>query len=533
MQDWSWMEHLTVPILIFERGQLARWNQAAHDAWPFLEQGFAWDDFRSSWTGDWIVHLHPWSNGESFLVECHPDLTRPVAERLQEMREAYEELELIFSEAFDEVFVTDGKGITIRVNRAAERLYGLRQEDLIGRSVFDLERRGVFYPSVIGLALKLRRQVTVLQTTSDGTQLWATANPVFDSSGEIRLVISTAKEISDIVRPDAATPEPMRREADGDDQPPNMVAHSPGMRRVFHIAKRVARTDISCLLLGETGVGKSTLAEWIHRISPRQHGPFVQVNCAALPDSLLESELFGYESGAFTGALKSGKPGKVELANGGTLFLDEIAEVPLHLQGKLLDFVERRVLTRIGGTRVHKVDARIIAATNRDLKQMVRDGRFRADLYYRLTGVEIEIPPLRNRKEDIPEIVQQLLRQVISEFETKVRRVHPAVIRRLEQYSWPGNVRELEHLIRRLVILSDGDCILLSDLRDEWIDEVPPSEASSSEGPLAQLAQLERALYADAASRLRTTYEIAEALGVSQSTVVRKLKKYGLSIKRM
>ena len=533
MPEWSWIEHLTVPILIFERGGLFRWNQAAGDAWPFLREGFSWDDFRSSLTNGWIVHLHPWPDGESFLVECHPDLTGPLAERLREMRDAYEELELIFSEAFDEVFVTDGDGITVRVNRAAERLYGLRQEELIGRSVFDLEREGVFYPSVTGLALKLRRQVTVLQTTSDGKQLWATANPVFDQHGNIRIVISTAKEISDVIRPEVMRAETSVGGMDADEQPQNMVARSPKMRHVFHIAKRVAGTDISCLLLGETGVGKSTLAQWIHRMSPRHRGPFVEVNCAALPESLLESELFGYESGAFTGALKSGKPGKVELAHEGTLFLDEIAEVPLHLQSKLLDFVERRVLTRIGGTRMHTVDVRIIAATNRDLKQMVRDGLFRADLYYRLNGAEIEVPPLRERKEDIPELVQQLLRRIFDECPTMVKRVHPEVIRRLQAYTWPGNVRELEHLVRRLVILTDGDYILPSDLQDEWIDEETSGVTPcTSRGPLAQLAQLERDLYADAARHCRSTYEIAEALGVSQATVVRKLKKYGLSIKR-
>lgn len=182
---------------------------------------------------------------------------------------------------------------------------------------------------------------------------------------------------------------------------------------------------------------------------------------------------------------------------------------------------------------MHTVDARIIAATNRDLKQMVRDGLFRADLYYRLNGVEIEVPPLRERKEDIPELVQQLLRRIFDECPTMVKRVHPEVIRRLQAYTWPGNVRELEHLVRRLVILTDGDYILPSDLQDEWIDEETSGVTPcTSRGPLAQLAQLERDLYADAARHCRSTYEIAEALGVSQATVVRKLKKYGLSIKR-
>ncbi|WP_206831709.1 sigma-54 interaction domain-containing protein [Alicyclobacillus fructus] len=532
MQAWFWVQQLTTPILVFRReGGLLHWNRAADDAWPFLKTGLAWDDFRSALTSSWIAHIHEESDDGSFLVECHPDLTEPLVERLREMREAYLELELIFSEAFDELFVTDGNGITLRVNRAAERLYGLRREDLIGRSVFDLEREGVFYPSVTGLALKLRRQVTVLQTTSDGKQLLTTANPVFDERGDIRLVISTAKEISDALRSEVLHLETYTDATETGDEQFNMVTRSPKMQQVLHLAKRLAAVDIPCLLLGETGVGKSTLAEWIHRMSPRQRGPFVEVNCAALPESLLESELFGYESGAFTGALKSGKPGKVELAHEGTLFLDEIAEVPLHLQGKLLDFVERRVVTRIGGTRPHKVDARMIAATNRDLKQMVRNGRFRADLYYRLNGVTIELPPLRERKEDIPYLVTMMLPRIFEEFSMKPKRVHPDVIRRLEAYHWPGNVREFEHVLRRLVLLSNHDFIVPSDLKEEWLDEEPAAVSSGSfEPPLAKLERVEREIYADAVRTYRTTYEIAEALGVSQATVVRKLKKYGLRV---
>lgn len=508
-------------------------NQAAREAWPSLRTGTQWDEFRASVTSGWMVHLHPWLDSESFLVECHPDLTAPLAERLQALREAYEELELIVSEAFDEVFVTDGNGVTLRVNRAAERLYGLRQEELVGRSVYDLERDGLFYPSVIGLALKLRREVTVLQKTSDGKQLWATANPVFDAQGNIRLVISTAKEVSDAFRPHTPGFSTASEGSGSGEAIRGLVAHSQAMQRVLEMARRVARADLTCLLLGETGVGKSTLAEWIHRMSPRHSGPFVEVNCAALPESLLESELFGYESGAFTGASRSGKPGKVELAHGGTLFLDEIAEIPLHLQGKLLDFVERRAMTRVGGTTRRHVDARIIAATNRDVKRMVREGTFRADLYYRLHGVSIEIPPLRERKEDIPVLIDQFLEDMFRTHPTMVKRIHPQVVERLQAYRWPGNVRELEHLVKRLVLLTDGDGILPSDLREEWLEEDSLGDVQT-EGirPLDKLAQVEREIYAEAARRCRSSYEVAEALGVSQATAVRKLKKYGLSIWR-
>ncbi len=290
---------------------------------------------------------------------------------------------------------------------------------------------------------------------------------------------------------------------------------SPSYRKVLQMIEGIAKSDVNVLLRGETGTGKEVLARYIHRLSDRRDGPFIVVDCGAIPEHLFESELFGHERGAYTGALQK-KLGLVELADGGTLFLDEIGEIPLPVQSKLLRFVETRSFRRVGGLKESRVNVRIVSATNRNLTEMVRRGQFRSDLLYRINTVEIEIPPLRERKEDIPLLVETFLRK----FKKKIKK---ETLRVLMDYDWPGNIRELRNAIERASLLSKG----------EYIDEniCMPAErrdrlcAEDMFSGMPSLKELEL-LYTDFLYRkLRSVDKVAEVLGCSRRTVFRKLRE--------
>jgi len=292
------------------------------------------------------------------------------------------------------------------------------------------------------------------------------------------------------------------------------------MREVIDLTIRVARVDSTVLILGDSGVGKEVVAGLLHKAGNRSKHPFIRVNCGAIPENLLESELFGYEGGAFTGAKREGKPGMLELAHKGTLFLDEIAELPPALQVKLLTVIQERVVTRLGGTKPIQVDLRILAATNRNLYSMVEQGLFRADLYYRLNVIPIVIPPLRERKEDIPFLVSHFL-QKFNKKHRQVKSIDPGAMDILYHYPWPGNVRELENLVERLVVITPGDII---EARDLPINVLNKGSSFSDNGSLS-----EKEIITELYHRLRSTRKVAETLGVNQSTVVRKIKKYNIT----
>jgi TyrR family helix-turn-helix protein len=309
------------------------------------------------------------------------------------------------------------------------------------------------------------------------------------------------------------------------------------MQKILDLVKRVARSDVTVFLSGESGVGKNVFARALHDHSERKDEKFIEVNCGAVPSSLFESEMFGYEAGSFTGASKKGKAGLIEMADKGTLFLDEIGELPLDIQVKLLQVLQNKKVTRIGGNRSKEVDFRLITATNQNLKEKVAEGKFRQDLFYRLNVIPIEIPPLRERKEDIYQLIQQFL----SEFNEKHQAnkiLHSTTVDVLMNYEWPGNVRELENLMERLVITSDTSTIYPSNL--PFVDEkdYPDAdwsalEAFESRGLTLQeaLEEVEEKWLRRAYRQYKSTYEMAEFLGLSQPTVVRRLKKYKINSK--
>ncbi|MCL5046237.1 MAG: sigma 54-interacting transcriptional regulator, partial [Actinobacteria bacterium] len=303
---------------------------------------------------------------------------------------------------------------------------------------------------------------------------------------------------------------------------------SPKMRGILELGRKLARVDSTVLILGESGVGKNMLAKFIHRASSRGKGPFIEINCGAIPESLLESELFGYEEGAFTGARKGGKPGLIELANSGTLFLNEISELPLALQVKLLQVIQERSLTRVGGVQRAEIDVRLIAATNRDLEEEVRRGKFREDLYYRLNVVPVSVPPLRDRRDDVPILVHHFLRKISDRLGLE-KKISPEAMDYLTAYSWPGNIRELENTVERLVVTTDDQVIDVADLPEA----MRGGTGGAAPVPRPRFAPLERAVEEVERDLLRraykefgNTYKMAEVLGVSQATVVRKMQKY-------
>jgi len=322
---------------------------------------------------------------------------------------------------------------------------------------------------------------------------------------------------------DVAREEPLLQAAV--DGYPGHLIRSGKMKRVMDIIHKIASVDSTVLLLGESGVGKTMLARVIHQVSSRRDRPFLSINCATLPDSLIESELFGYEPGSFTGGKSGGKKGLLEAADGGTVFLDEIAELPLHVQSKLLEVLQENTFRRIGSVEKQKANIRIIAATNKDLKQMVSERRFREDLYYRLHVVPLTIPPLRERREDILPLAEHFV-QVFNQKYDRRFTLSADSRRRFLDYHWPGNVRELENTIERMVVTcSEESGELWGEgsgpfelLPDRFGDELPPLKEAKK--------QLEKELILRAYRRYENTYKAAEALQVDQSTIAKKLKQY-------
>ena len=458
---------------------------------------------------------------------------------LQGYRHLHRELEAIFESSHDGLYITDGKAKTIRVNSAYERITGLSRKDLIGRNMEDLVRERVYDHSVTLEVLKKGSQFTLMQYIMGNKQVMVTGTPIFDEEGHIALVVTNVRDMTELNYLRGQLEESRRLssryyqsllEHDRFEHAlQDMVVRSNAMMQVVRKAIKVAAVEASVLLYGESGVGKSMLARIIHQMSPRKDRPFVRINCGAIPESLMESELFGYEKGAFTGASPEGKAGLIQAGHSGTVFLDEVGELKPGMQVKLLEVIEEKSFTRVGGTRPLQADVRIIAATNRNLKEMMQNGRFREDLYYRLNVVPIEIPPLRERREDIPAFAVKILDKFNRNMQLN-KRLQPEVLDRLGAYNYPGNVRELINVMERMIIMSDGDTITLYDLPGELKEassmrQESPSDWSTLKGAVEGL---ERRIIEAALKRHATLTEVAEALAVHPTTLWRKMVKYGL-----
>ena len=336
----------------------------------------------------------------------------------------------------------------------------------------------------------------------------------------------------DLSQPDTSERDRSIRSASrsfaADREPVDMVAYSPAMESVIALMHKVSSVSSTVLITGASGVGKEVVARYIHRTGNRSAEPFIKINCAAIPETLLESELFGYEEGAFTGARRSGKPGLIELASGGTLFLDEITEMPMALQAKLLQVLQEKCLVRVGGTRQIRVDARVIAATNRDIERAVKEGRFRNDLYYRLNVIPIRVPSLVERAGDIAPLTYHFLEKWGARY-GRPRRISREAREALERYSWPGNVRELENVLEFLVVTVDAPVIGIehvpAHIRTSQAKDGGEVRVSGIMPLRKAVEEVERQLIERASETCPSTYAIARALGVNQSTIVRKIQR--------
>ncbi|MHB1406793.1 MAG: sigma-54 interaction domain-containing protein [Desulfitobacteriaceae bacterium] len=475
------------------------------------------------------------SDQNKMLILLSSALVNSLAES-QSSKELLQELNTIYDLSNDGLFVTDKHGITLKANRASEKFCCLSVSQLIGRDVRDLVAEGIFDPSVTLEVLKSKSPVTMMQNTKSGCRVIVTGTPVFDDDGNISSVICNTRDITALteLKEKLENTEGLVRHYKGELSDKHNVEklnfRNETMQHIASFISRAAKVDATILLEGETGVGKNVLAKEIVRLSPRSKGPFIEINCGAIPPTLLESELFGYEKGAFTGANKEGKPGLIELANFGTLLLDEIGDLPLNLQVKLLRVIQDNQLYRIGSTKLVKVDIRVIAATNKDLKELVKKGEFREDLFYRINVLPIFIPPLRERKEDIPALIKIYLERFNKNYSLN-KKLSSKTFWLLLNYHWPGNIRELVNVIERLVITAEEQEITPELLPKEILRSYPTTDSTEIIPLKEAVEKTEIELLKRAIKKTRTTYDLANVLGISQPSVVRKLKKYNLNTK--
>lgn len=389
----------------------------------------------------------------------------------------------VFSSFREGIYVVDARGRTVLANPAYEELTGIDFEEIQGQSVEALMRKGYFNPSVAQKVLETGKPQTMTQTNKNGKITLTTGTPILGEDGAVTGVVSSIQDITEIKRMSdelmtkTALLENQSRVYDSSlGRPEDPVIHeSNSMQRVVRLVQRVAKTDANVLITGESGSGKGVITRLIYNLSGRAGKTLINLNCSAIPEPLLESELFGYMGGAFTGANRSGKVGLAEAANGGILFLDEIGDMPLSLQPKMLHFLETGEITKVGSTESKKLDVRVIAATNVDLPQRVAEGRFRSDLYYRLNVVPIHLPPLRERKDDVAPLILQTIKKHNSVY-GEDRGISHEAFDMLVQYSWPGNVRELINLIERLLVLSEDQEIQVADLPPEVKINLPATD---------------------------------------------------------
>ncbi|HCU08547.1 MAG TPA: transcriptional regulator [Clostridiales bacterium] len=470
------------------------------------------------------------------------DTTPQIKKQLENEKKISEDLMEILEGSYDGILVTDGDGNVLYVNNSYERIAEIKLTDLIGRNMKELINP-VWMPNSVAFVVAEQRQpVSKRQITKSGKNIIVTGRPVFGKKGDIKKIVINVRDITEIYELREELLKARTREqilsssydfsemiAKGDHK---VIAVSEQMKSILNTAEKIANFQATALITGESGVGKEEVAKYIHKKSLRKEKPFITINCGAIPQNLLESELFGYEKFAFTGASQRGKTGLLELANGGSVFLDEIGETSLDFQVKLLRVLESKEIRRVGGSKDVEVDIRIIAATNKSLEEMVENGSFREDLYYRLNVVQLHILPLRKRTDDI----EPLARLFIAHFNNKYQQnkvLTMDVIQEFLSFTWPGNVRQLKNVIENMIILSNNDYLQVDDvpwladnakvIRKNTIKAITANdELSLSEA----VENLEKLMLEQAKAKFKTTREIAAALKVDQSTIVRKMKKY-------
>jgi PAS domain S-box-containing protein len=470
------------------------------------------------------------------------------AQHLDRFRNVNLQLETIFSFSNYGIWILDGEGVVLKVNPVATELIGLKEQDVLGKKISDLAEKGIINEALTPTILATRKAVVKpLYVIKSQKYVMASGTPIFDDQGNIIFVVviehdmTIVKHLKEQLEETRAVAKTVENELseihllelDTED----IVAHAPEMKQVMKILLKLAKLDVSNILLtGESGSGKGLLAKFIHRYGLRKQSPFISINCAALPEMLLEAELFGYEKGAFTGAADSGKAGLFELAHEGTIFLDEIGDLPFSVQAKLLKCLDEKEIRRVGGTRAIPIDCTVIAATNQNLEELVQQKKFRRDLYFRLNAFPVSIPPLRDRPEDILELAKYFLGKYNNEYLQK-KKFSQKALEWIEDYEFPGNVRELKNIIKNAVVISETEILenikprsgfhKLSLQRDKM---ATVASSATTAGLNEAIFEVERQKLKEAVARSKTTREAARYLGISQSTLTRKLTKHGLKI---
>lgn len=430
-----------------------------------------------------------------------------VADMPQEQRRR--EIQAIVEAVSEGLLAVDAQGRVTLLNAAAEDILSLRAEKVLGEKIASVLGPEVPMLATLKTGQCYDNQEILLERGAVRARYLTSGRPLLDQEGKVYGVVASLKDpgqIRALVHSVTRSPEITF---------PDIISASRSMAALLSLSKQIAVSDATVLIYGESGTGKELFARAIHAASPRRDSAFVPINCGALPDALLESELFGYEGGAFTGSRQSGRMGLFEFGHGGTVFLDEVAEMPTHLQPKLLRALQSGRIRRVGGNEEIQVDVRIIAATNKNLAHLVREQKFREDLYYRLNVIPLTIPPLRQRREDIPVLAEHFLKRVGA-------KITPGALSALGAHFWPGNVRELENVLERAVTIAGDGLIRQEHLLLE--DSPLPAQGSLK----AQVAELERKLVAEALGKHGSTRRAGEALGLSHTSVLNKVRRYGL-----
>jgi PAS domain S-box-containing protein len=441
----------------------------------------------------------------------------------------------------DGICLADSQGVVIGINKGYTEITEITEEEILGKNLKDLLDKGYFSTAVSFQVLETKKKISALSTIAkNNKKVLITGNPFFDEKGEITQVLTVMRDLTELLKlrddlekiekKSEKYLEELKKLKSEYNKQNNLIGESLPMKEVKETINYIAKTDATVLISGETGCGKEVVSKEIYNKSSRSKMPYIKVNCAAIPDSLIESELFGYEKGAFTGALNKEKLGMFETANGGTMLLDEIGEMPLNLQSKLLRVLQEKEITRVGGTKSIKIDVRIIAATNQKLDELIQAGKFREDLYYRLNVVPIKLPPLRERKEDIPLLANAFLEKFNKRY-GKEKRFESLAMGALEAHDWPGNVRELQNVIERLIVIGDEIYITYSHIANILGKSGVKVSLESGNMTLRQAVDMfERQIIEKALEQHGSTYKAAEALGVTQPTVFRKAKALGIKL---
>lgn len=463
-----------------------------------------------------------------------------VMTQLEDIKRLKSTLESIMESMHEGIVVVDKTGHITMLNKAYSEFLAVDPKAVVGKHVADvIENTRMHLVAQEGKAevtdiQKIKDNtciVTRIPIVKDGEIIGAVGNVVFK---DIRELKSLAGKLHKLESELEYYKEELFKAYGGKFTFESIIGNSQQIEWLRDVAGKAAKGTSTVLILGESGTGKELFAHAVHNASRRRQGPFIKVNCAALPENLLEAELFGYEEGAFTGARKGGKPGKFELANGGTIFLDEIGEMPLAMQVKLLRVLQERELERLGATKTIKLDIRVIAATNRDLEAMIEQNQFRQDLYYRLNIFTLQIPPLRERTEDIPLLCQMLLKKIRNQIEHWVEGVTPEAMALLMQYNWPGNVRELENVLERVINLMDDETMIAPEHLPSMLKKLNRTTAKDEDGDGAhELADIKDDAEKQAIMRALTAAEgnkskAARLLGIHRSGFYQKLQKYNL-----